>query len=153
MFQEQAANFREAVYLLFGYRVDMAAEAASAHSTKPQSTSFVLRPQHADSPRMQLLFQLRRGRMELVPTEYSTRRLQREVETFIERCASNSAAGFDSFWPESQNATELVWRWRDPTLCLWFREFRCAGFTPSQRSRRTGPWSCFRSRRSTEEEG
>lgn len=85
VFQKQVANFREAVYLLFGYRVDMAAEATSSGSTRSQATSFVLRPQHAESSRMQLLFQLTGGAMRLVPTEFTLKRLQREVETFIER--------------------------------------------------------------------
>lgn len=85
VFQRQVANFREAVYLLFGYRVDMAAEAAAPRSS--EATSFVLRPQHAASSREQLVFQLRGGRMGLVPTDFTAKKLKREVETFIERCA------------------------------------------------------------------
>ena len=62
VFQKQVTNFREAVYLLFGYRVDMAAEASSSKSTKSQAASFVLRPQHPDSSRAQLVFKFK-GRL------------------------------------------------------------------------------------------
>ena len=85
VFQQQVANFREAVYCLFGYRVDMAAEATSAASSRAAPTTFILRPQHADSSHMQLMFQFKGKRMELLPTDYTTRKLKREVETFIVR--------------------------------------------------------------------
>lgn len=88
VFQKQVASFREAVYSLFGYRVDMATEAQGAGAAKSGSATFVLRPQFADSSRMQLMFCLHKGQMELLPTDFTERKLKREVETFIDRCIS-----------------------------------------------------------------
>jgi len=69
------------------YRVDMATEAQAAGSTKKGVTTFVLRPQHAENGRQQLVFNFRGGKMELLPTDFTTRKLKREVETFVERHA------------------------------------------------------------------
>lgn len=85
VFQQQVANFREAVFCLFGYRVDMAAEAQAPGSTKKAATTFVLKPQHAENGRMQLVFHFRGGKMELLPTDFTNRKLKREVETFVDR--------------------------------------------------------------------
>lgn len=70
MFNKQITLFREAVFLLFGYRLEMASDPA-AREFKAQ---FVLRPQHADgggdSAGQQLVFRmLRDNRMVLVPSE------------------------------------------------------------------------------------
>lgn len=83
VFQKQVANFREAVYCLFGYRVDMVTEASD--SSQKGTATFVLRPQFAESNRMQLMFRFKKGKMELLPTEFTDRKLKREVETFIDR--------------------------------------------------------------------
>ncbi|KAL4423583.1 hypothetical protein ABPG77_004623 [Micractinium sp. CCAP 211/92] len=84
VFNKQITLFREAVYILFGYRVEMATDPA-AREFKAQ---FVLRPQHAEDGAAQLVFRmLRDNRMVLVPTDLSAR-LQREVETFIDRFRS-----------------------------------------------------------------
>ncbi|KAL4431158.1 hypothetical protein ABPG75_006414 [Micractinium tetrahymenae] len=84
VFNKQITLFREAVYILFGFRVEMATDPA-AREFKAQ---FVLRPQHAEDGAVQLVFRmLRDNRMVLVPTELSGR-LQREVETFIDRFRS-----------------------------------------------------------------
>ncbi len=85
VFQKQVGNFREAVSCLFGYRVDMAAEAQVKEGMQKGDTTFVLRPQFADNSRMQLMFRFHKGKMELLPTEFTQRKLKREVETFIER--------------------------------------------------------------------
>ena len=85
VFQKQVGNFREAVSCLFGYRVDMASEAQGREAPQKGETTFVLRPQFADNSRMQLMFRFRKGKMELLPTEFTERKLKREVETFIER--------------------------------------------------------------------
>ena len=34
---------------------------------------------------MQLMFRFHKGKMELLPTEFTERKLKREVETFIDR--------------------------------------------------------------------
>lgn len=91
VFQKQVANFREAVYCLFGYRVDMASESQARDPAQKGDTTFVLKPQFADSSRMQLMFRFHKGRMELVSTEFTERKLKREVETFIERQAPLSS--------------------------------------------------------------
>ena len=86
VFQAQVANFREACYYLFGYRIDMAAEAIpAAAGVSAAPTTFQLKPQHADDARALLLFRFKDGRMELLPNEYTAKRLQKEVETFIGR--------------------------------------------------------------------
>ena len=85
VFQRQAANFREAVYCLFGYRVDMAAESSRLCSALPAPITLTLRPQHADEAAMQLKFRFSNGTMQLLPSEYTRSRLAREVETFIDR--------------------------------------------------------------------
>ena len=85
VFNKQITLFREAVYILFGYRVEMATD-PGARDFKAQ---FVLRPQHAEGAGQQLVFRLLRdGRMVLVPTDFSSSQLAREVETFIDRFKS-----------------------------------------------------------------
>ena len=85
VFQKQVSNFREAVSCLFGYRVDMASEAQAKEVSNKGETTFILRPQFADNSRMQIMFRFRKGKMELLPTEFTERKLKREVETFIDR--------------------------------------------------------------------
>lgn len=91
VFKKQITNFREACYFIFGYRIDMASEATpvAAGTGGAVPTTFVLKPQHADSPEDQLLFKLSRsGKMELLPNKYTSRRLTTEVDTFINRQAA-----------------------------------------------------------------
>ncbi len=85
IFTKQIATFRDAIKGLFGYSVEMTSDPA-AKETRAQ---FILRPQHADEAGAELAFKmLRDGRIAFVKTEYSTRRLAREVETFVERYRS-----------------------------------------------------------------
>ncbi|KAL4534140.1 hypothetical protein Ndes2437B_g03434 [Nannochloris sp. 'desiccata'] len=85
VFTKQIATFRDAIKGLFGYSVEMTSDPAA----KEIRAHFILRPQHADEAGSELAFKmLRDGRIAFVKTEYSTRRLAREVETFIERYRS-----------------------------------------------------------------
>ncbi|KAK9907279.1 hypothetical protein WJX75_000576 [Coccomyxa subellipsoidea] len=87
VFKTQVSNFREACFCLFGYRVDMASQATSKGGPPP--TTFVLKPQHADDPQAQLLFKMDpNGGMALLPNDFTTKHLPREVETFITRFKS-----------------------------------------------------------------
>ena len=82
---KQVSTFRDAVDSLFGYRIDMATEAQSSNSRKGSSTTFVLKPRNADNSRAQLMFRFQNGNMTLLPTDFTQKKLQREVDTFIER--------------------------------------------------------------------
>lgn len=85
VFTKQIATFRDAIKSLFGYSVEMTSDPAA----KEIRAQFILRPQHADEAGAELAFNmLRDGRIAFVKTEYSTRRLAREVETFVERYRS-----------------------------------------------------------------
>jgi mitotic spindle assembly checkpoint protein MAD1 len=85
VFTKQIATFRDAIKGLFGYSVEMTSDPAA----KEVRAQFILRPQHADEAGAELAFKmLRDGRIAFVKTEYSTRRLPREVETFVERYRS-----------------------------------------------------------------
>lgn len=62
----------------------------ATQSGGPPPTTFVLKPQHADDPHAQLLFKMDPdGGMALLPNEFTTKHLDREVETFITRCAAH----------------------------------------------------------------
>jgi mitotic spindle assembly checkpoint protein MAD1 len=85
VFTKQIATFRDAIKGLFGYSVEMTSDPAA----KEIRAQFILRPQHADEAGAELAFKmLRDGRIAFVKTEYSTRRLAREVETFVDRYRS-----------------------------------------------------------------
>eukprot|EP00887_Chlorella_sp_A99_P005609 scaffold1.g5609.t1 len=121
VFNKQITLFREAVFLLFGYRVEMATDPSARcgraawamvrvcagrrglrappprHTSAPPArpnrefkAEFVLKPQDGEEgDASTLAFRLLRdGRMVLVPTPYSSSRLAREVETFVERFKS-----------------------------------------------------------------
>ena len=63
--------------------MDMVSEPST---TGAGPTAFVLRPQHAEGQHAELVFRVRGdGRMELVPNDYTSRRLKQEVETFVGR--------------------------------------------------------------------
>lgn len=85
VFTRQITTFREAMLGLFGYRVEMISDPGS----RDQRGQFTLRPQYVDEPGAEIAFRmLRDGRLVLVPTDYSARRLAREVETFLNRFKS-----------------------------------------------------------------
>lgn len=65
VFNKQITLFREAVYILFGFRLEMASD-PGARDMKAQ---FVLRPQHAEGDGHLVFRMLRDNRMVLVPTE------------------------------------------------------------------------------------
>ena len=83
VFRRQITLFREAVYLLLGYRVEMEAEPRGGVRAR-----LTLHPQHEDERAVLRFDLLRAGGVALVPTELSTTRLAREVETFIDRFRS-----------------------------------------------------------------
>ncbi|GIL68543.1 hypothetical protein Vafri_21808 [Volvox africanus] len=87
VFKERITVFREACYSLFGYRIDMTAEATVAADAAGAPTTFTLKPQHADDPAALLVFRCMGGggRMELVPNTFTRERLAREVETFVRK--------------------------------------------------------------------
>ncbi|KAJ9514601.1 hypothetical protein QJQ45_016348 [Haematococcus lacustris] len=121
VFKERAAAFREAVYLLFGYRMELTSEATAARNAANAPTTITLRPQHADDAQAVLLFRSlphpqvvlatllllpllalvstwccgdggarytkERG-MEMVATPFTSTRLAREVDTFVNRFRS-----------------------------------------------------------------
>ncbi|KAJ9514773.1 hypothetical protein QJQ45_028545, partial [Haematococcus lacustris] len=121
VFKERAAAFREAVYLLFGYRMELTSEATAARNAANAPTTITLRPQHADDAQAVLLFRFvphpqvvlatllllpllallstwccgddgarytkERG-MEMVATPFTSTRLAREVDTFVNRFRS-----------------------------------------------------------------
>lgn len=85
VFTRQVGHFREACLSLFGYRIDMVSEPSR---TGAAPTTFVLRPQQSDGSHVELVFKLdSNGHMELVPNDYTARKLHTEVQTFITRCA------------------------------------------------------------------
>ncbi len=87
VFRAQIAGFREACYQIFGYQVDVVAEAAAVKAGKAAAVSlYTLTPQHADDATAKLQFRMNReGKMQLVTNHYVQNRLSKEVETFIDR--------------------------------------------------------------------
>ncbi|KAF5828705.1 mitotic checkpoint protein-domain-containing protein [Dunaliella salina] len=107
VFKERAAAFREAVHLLFGYRVDMTSEATAARNAGSAPTTLSLRPQHFHEPDALLVFRLTRERgMELVPTSWTTGKLAREVDTFINKFKSIPAFTANLTMEGFQKATQ-----------------------------------------------
>lgn len=90
VFKERITVFREACYSLFGYRVDMTAEATAAAEAADAPTTFTLKPQHADDPGAVLVFRSSSGgtHMELVPNAFTSGRCAREADTFIRKFSS-----------------------------------------------------------------
>lgn len=72
---------------MFGYQVDVVAEAATMKAGKTAAVSlYTLTPQHADDATAKLQFRMdREGKMQLVTSHYVLSRLSKEVETFIDR--------------------------------------------------------------------
>ena len=87
VFRAQVTGFREACYQIFGYRIDVTAEAAAVKGGQAAASSlYSLTPQHAEDNSAK--FQFRMGpdqQLHLLPSKYISSRLQREVEMFIDR--------------------------------------------------------------------
>ena len=85
MFRERITSFREAVYLLTGYKVDLLfANEAGGGSTHPRLR---LRSMYAESPEDSLLFQWRGEALELMQTPFAEKLDHRMLE-HLRRCNS-----------------------------------------------------------------
>jgi len=87
IFADKISLFREACYLLFGYKVQMHEEKDS--STQMPVTVFTLQSIYAQSDDDKLLFQLNSGRMDMLANDYTTSpELERQVRTFLKNFKS-----------------------------------------------------------------
>lgn len=91
VFAGHISKFREACYLLFGYRIDFAAEAASVSSSG--ASTIILKPQRSDSKRAEFIFKMSKSQKEiaLMPNDFTNQHLRKEVQTFLERYQSAPA--------------------------------------------------------------
>ena len=87
VFRAQVSGFREACYQMFGYQIDVTAEAAPVKHGKAVAASvYTLKPQHADDANAMFRFRMSSDQqLRLLPSKYLTSRLNKEVETFIDR--------------------------------------------------------------------
>ncbi|KAL3148911.1 hypothetical protein ABBQ32_001779 [Trebouxia sp. C0010 RCD-2024] len=90
VFRAQVSSFREAVYQMFGYQVDVAAEATAVKSGKAAASAvYTLKPQHADDANARFQFRMNPDQqLILVSNRYVQSQLHKEVETFIVRFKS-----------------------------------------------------------------
>jgi len=88
MFKERITSFREAVYLLTGYKIDLFSADAGSSQTLPRLR---LRSMYAEQPDDCLLFQMRGEVLELLDTEFASR-LDSKFFTLLTR--SNSVPAF-----------------------------------------------------------
>mmetsp|Transcript_6608 Transcript_6608/g.23292 ORF Transcript_6608/g.23292 Transcript_6608/m.23292 type:complete len:737 (+) Transcript_6608:1-2211(+) len=87
-FKDRISAFREACYLLFGYRIDMGARSAEKGSDKGPVNTFCIRSMYAERDADELKFEQETdGSLVLIPTPYSDT-LQREIDTFVTRFGS-----------------------------------------------------------------
>ena len=73
---------------MFGYQVDVAAEATAVKPGKAAASAVytLIMPQHADDANARFQFRMNPDQqLNLVPNRYVQSRLQKEVETFIDR--------------------------------------------------------------------
>jgi hypothetical protein len=84
MFRERITSFREAVYLLLGYKVDLLFANEAGSSALPRLR---LRSMYAESPDDSLLFQWRGDTLELMQTPFAERLDHRLLE-HLRRCNS-----------------------------------------------------------------
>ena len=84
MFRERITSFREAVYLLLGYKVDLLFANEAGGSALPRLR---LRSMYAESPEDSLLFQWRGDTLELMQTPFAERLDHRLLE-HLRRCNS-----------------------------------------------------------------
>lgn len=88
VFRAQVSSFREACYQMFGYQIDVAAEAAPVKSGKMAAASavYTLKPQHADDDSARFQFRMTGSQqMEIVRSKFVQGCLRKELETFIDR--------------------------------------------------------------------
>lgn len=87
-FKDCISTFREACYLLFGYRVDMGVRPPEEGSDHGPVNTFCIRSMYAERDADELKFEQQSdGCLALVPTPYSDT-LQREIDTFVTRFGS-----------------------------------------------------------------
>nr|XP_024401614.1 mitotic spindle checkpoint protein MAD1-like isoform X2 [Physcomitrium patens] len=87
IFADKISLFREACYLLFGYKVQMHEEKDSL--TLMPVTVFTLQSIYAASDEDKLLFQLNQGRMDMLATDFTTSpEISRQVTTFLKNFKS-----------------------------------------------------------------
>ncbi|KAG0587308.1 hypothetical protein KC19_2G155100 [Ceratodon purpureus] len=87
IFADKISLFREACYLLFGYKVQMHEEKDSL--TQMPVTVFTLQSIYASSDDDKLLFQLIQGRMDMLATDFTTSpEISRQVTTFLKNFKS-----------------------------------------------------------------
>ena len=87
-FKDRISTFREACYLLFGYRIDMGVRSAEKGSDEGPVNTFCIRSMYAERDADELKFeQGADGSLVLIPTPYSDT-LQREIDTFLTRFGS-----------------------------------------------------------------
>lgn len=87
VFRGQVLGFREACYQMFGYYIDVTAEAVAVKGGQAAAASvYTLTPQHADDAAARFKFRMTPDQqLKLLPTSYTESRLQRDIEMFIER--------------------------------------------------------------------
>jgi mitotic spindle assembly checkpoint protein MAD1 len=83
MFKDRITSFREAVYLLTGYKVDLYA----ADTTTGGHARLRLRSMYADNPEDSLLFQWRGDKLELMETPFASK-LDSKLFTYLSTCNS-----------------------------------------------------------------
>ncbi|KDD76709.1 hypothetical protein H632_c131p0, partial [Helicosporidium sp. ATCC 50920] len=82
-FARHSALFRQVVYLVFGFRVDMAVEGGGGSRAEVR-----LKPHLAADAADELRFRVEGAGVELLPTPYSERELRLEQETFLKKFGS-----------------------------------------------------------------
>ena len=72
---------------MFGYQIDVAAEATAVKPGKAAASAvYTLKPQHADDDNARFQFRMNPDQqLSLVRNRYVQSRLQKEMETFIDR--------------------------------------------------------------------
>ena len=91
VFASHINKFREACYLLFGYRIEFAAEASSLNSAG--SSTIILKPQRSDNKKAEFIFKMSKSLKEVIlhQTDFTRQQLKTEVQTFLERYKSAPA--------------------------------------------------------------
>ena len=94
MFKKQIWNFREAVYLIFGYKVDMGEDTATGMPTATLRSKFAAREDElitirVEPAKVRATGAAGGGKVDLLPTPYAeTPEVKLMVDTFVGRCRS-----------------------------------------------------------------